>query len=183
MARTIKTGMLPMRLPDSRKEAHLSVLIVLGMILFVFEAYIPRPIPWLKLGLANLATLIALYWYGAGAAILVSLYRIILGSLFIGTFLTPGFFLSLSGGLCAVLGMILLYHFRIFGIWAVSVAGAGLHGAGQLLAGYFLFFRNAVILNLFPFMLLYGLLSGSIIAYLSYLLLKQLKKEFALTGT
>ncbi len=171
----------PMSLPDKKyqKEAHLSALIALGMILFIFEAFIPRPIPWLKLGLANMATLIALYWYGPLSALLVSVYRILLGSLFVGTFLTPGFFLSLSGGIAAVLGMILMVRAHLFGIWAVSVVGAAFHSAGQLFVGYLLLLHNPIIIQLFPIMLLYGLVSGTFIAYFSLLILQRLKKEFA----
>ena len=88
-----------MWLPDNnftRKEAHLAALVAIGLLLFLFEAFIPRPVPWLKFGIANIATLIALYWYGAAAALLVALSRILIGALFTGNILTPGFLLSFS---------------------------------------------------------------------------------------
>jgi len=161
------------------QDAHLSGLILLGLILFIFEAFIPKPFPWLKLGLANIVTLIALYWYGGYAALLVSLTRIVLGSLFTGSLLTPGFFLSLGGGLCAVLAMIALFKLHLFGIWGISLIGAAFHSLGQIAVSYFLLFDNPVILHLLPYMILYSLVSGTFIGFTAYSLLKRLKKEFA----
>ena len=74
---------------------------VLGVILHRVEALLPLPTPWIKLGLANIMTMIALVFLGASAALTVTLLRIFLGSLLGGTFLGPTFFLSLTGGLAA----------------------------------------------------------------------------------
>ncbi len=176
-----KTNRLPPSLANDLllRDAHLAGLILLGLILFIFEAFIPKPLPWLKLGLANIVTLIALYWYGASAALLVSLTRILLGSLFIGSLLTPGFFLSLSGGLLAVLAMIFFFRLRLFGIWGISLVGAAFHGIGQIAVSDFLLFRNPVVWHLLPYLILYSLASGTIIGFIAYFLLKRLKKEFA----
>ena len=177
----IKTKRLPLSPADeqSLRDAHLAGLVLLGLILFIFEAFIPKPLPWLKLGLANIVTLIALYWYGGYAALLVSLTRILLGALFTGSLLTPGFFLSLGGGFCAVLVMILLFRLSLFGIWGISLAGAASHGIGQIGVSYFLLFRNPVVWHLLPYLILYALASGTVIGFAVYFLLKRLKKEFA----
>ncbi|MFZ0392018.1 MAG: Gx transporter family protein [Calditrichia bacterium] len=168
-------------LPDNalpRREAHLAALVVLGLILFLFEAFIPKPLPWLKLGLSNIVTLIALYWYGPLSALMVSLIRILLGSLFTGTFLSPAFFLSLSGGLLAVLAMILLFRLNWFGIWGVSMGGAAAHQAGQVLTAWLFLFRNPLVLNLLAYLVLYSLISGTLIGWLGFLIINRLKKEF-----
>ncbi len=175
-----QTKSTPLRDNNSiSQDAHLAALIALGLVLFLFEAYIPKPFPWLKLGLANVVTLIALYWYGGIAAILVSLVRIFIGSIFTGLFLTPGFLLSLGGGLAAVGTMILFYQTGLFGVWGISLAGASAHNVGQIFVAYFILFDNPLILHILPFLILYSLISGTIIGYLGYLLLKRLKKEFA----
>ncbi len=162
-----------------REDAHLAALVAMGLILFLFEAAVPRPLPWLKAGLANIATLIALFWYGPLAALLVTFSRILGGALFTGNFLSPGFFLSLGGGTLAVLSMILLYQTRRFGLWGVSLTGAAFHNLGQILVAYFFLFQNLLVLQLLPYLVLYSLLSGTIIGFLSFVLLKRLKKEFA----
>lgn len=161
------------------EEAHLAGLIALGLLLFLFEAYIPRPLPWLKLGLANTVTVIALYWYGGIAGLMVSLARIIIGSVFTGNFLTPGFLLSFGGGLLAVLTMIFFFKARLFGIWGISLAGAAAHNLGQILAGYFVLFENPVILQLLPYLILYSTISGTIVAMIGYALLRRIGEEFA----
>ena len=56
----------------------LAILVVLGVILHRVEALLPLPTPWIKLGLANIMTLIALVFLGAGAAFTVTLLRVFL---------------------------------------------------------------------------------------------------------
>ena len=169
------------QLPDNRMlqyEARIAGLIVVGLLLFIFENYLPRPIPWLKLGLANIATVIALYWLDWKAAIIVSLFRILIGSFFTGNLLTPGFFLSLSGGILAVIAMGLLFHMRIFGIITISVFGAIFHNLGQLLVAIYILFKNNVIWYLLPVLFLSGLLTGIIVGLFSFYLLFRIQSDF-----
>lgn len=166
------------RLPVEQRDARLSGLIVVGLLLFIFEAYMPRPVPWLKFGLANIATLIALYWMGWRAAIAVSLYRIVIGSFFTGTLFTPGFFLSLSGGLSAVVLMGILYRSQIFGILTVSIAGALMHNLAQLLIAIYLLFNNPILWYLWPYLLVTGMATGLVIGLFSYYLLRRIEADF-----
>jgi len=159
-------------------EARVAGLIVVGLLLFVFETYLPRPIPWLKLGLANIATIIALYWLGWKAALTVSVFRILIGSFFVGNLFTPGFFLSLSGGLLAVTAMGLFYYLRVFGIISVSVIGAIFHNLGQLLVAVYFLFKNAVIWYLLPVLFLAGLFTGIVVGFISFYLLRRIGADF-----
>jgi len=165
-------------LPVDKRDARLAGLIVIGLLLFIFEAYLPRPIPWLKFGLANIATLIALYWMGWKEAVIVSLARIVIGSFFTGSLFSPGFFLSLSGGLLAVIVMGLLYHLKIFSMITVSIAGALMHNLGQLLVATYLLFKNAILWYLLPYLLLTGVITGIIIGLFSYYLLRRIRADF-----
>ena len=84
----------------------MAIMVALGVILHRLEALLPLPSPWIKLGLANLITLVAL---------------VFLGSILGGTFLGPTFFLSLVGGIAAILIMGMLYkagknHISLIGI-------------------------------------------------------------------
>ena len=69
-----------------------SLIVALGMFLHRLEILIPRPSPWIKLGLANVMTLVTLIFFGLRDALTVTLLRIILGSIIGGTFLSPTFF-------------------------------------------------------------------------------------------
>ena len=79
-----------------RRMAVIALLVGLGVVLHRLEAMLPLPTPWVKLGLANIMTLVALVFLGFRAAVEVTLLRVLLGSVLGGTFLSPTFFLSLD---------------------------------------------------------------------------------------
>src|SRR5512142_2680981 len=103
-----------MQLPDKYRVAILSAY---ALVVYGFEGLIPTPIPWLRLGLANIITVTALLLYGFRTAMMVTLIRVVLGSMFTGTFLGPAFLLSLAGGVTstAAMGIASLAGARIFG--------------------------------------------------------------------
>jgi len=70
----------------------LSLIVALGVVLHRLEILIPLPSPWIKLGLANVTTLVTLIFFGLRDAVTVTLLRIMLGSIGGGTFLSPTFF-------------------------------------------------------------------------------------------
>ena len=116
-----------------KRIAELALLTALALIIFVVELQIPSltPIPGIKLGLANIITVFAVYRYRAGEAALVLLARIILGSIFSGNMMAIMY--SLAGGALCLLGMLLLK--RVIPekhMWLCSVFGAVLHNCGQV---------------------------------------------------
>ena len=70
----------------------LSLIVALGMVLHRLEILIPLPSPWIKLGLANVMTLVTLIFFGLRDAVMVTLLRVMLGSIVGGTFLSLTFF-------------------------------------------------------------------------------------------
>lgn len=116
-----------------KRIAELALLTALALIIFVVELQIPSltPIPGIKLGLANIITVFAVYRYRAGEAALVLLARIILGSVFSGNMMAIMY--SLAGGALCLSGMLLLK--RVIPekhMWLCSVFGAVLHNCGQV---------------------------------------------------
>lgn len=103
--------------------------------LSVVEAAIPSPLPGVKPGLANIVTLIVLARHGWQDAVWVTLLRVLAGSLVLGQFLAPGFFLSLTGSLTSLAALGLAMHLpaRWFGPVSQSLIAAFAHIAGQLL--------------------------------------------------
>jgi heptaprenyl diphosphate synthase len=73
----------------------LAIMVALRVILHRLEALLPLPSPWIKLGLANLMTLVALVFLGFKEAVIVTFLRVVLGSILKVTFLGPNFILSL----------------------------------------------------------------------------------------
>ena len=131
-----------------------AVLIALALALSYTERFIPLqmvvPLPGVKLGLANIVTLIALYLLGPKEAFAILVPRCILGAVFGGGI--TGLLFSLTGGVLAMAVMILAKKVPIFSVYGVSILGAAAHNVGQILAAM-------VLMN-----------SLHIGAYLSYLL-------------
>lgn len=128
---TASTIELAVTQTDRRIARHAAAAIALA----VAEAALPSPLPGVKPGLANIVVLIVLLRYGWREAAWVSLLRVVAGSLLIGQFLAPGFFLALTGALTSLAVLAVTVHLprRWFGAVTASVLAAFAHIAGQLL--------------------------------------------------
>ena len=166
-----------MQLQDKYRIALLSAY---AIALHGFESLLPSPIPWLRLGLANIITLVALCLYGFRVAMMVTLIRVTLSSLFTGTFLGPGFMLSLGGGVTSTLAMgyVLSLVPRLFSPVGLSVIGALFHNMAQLLLAYVLIIqRLGAVLLISPFIILLGVVTGTVNGIVANLIILNLKKE------
>lgn len=159
------------KLATTQQDHHIARMAALALGLSVLEAAIPSPLPGVKPGLANIITLIVLARYGWRTAAWVSLLRVIAGSLLMGNFLAPGFFLSLSGALCSLCILAASQHLpaRWFGPVSHSIFAAFAHIAGQLLLVYFWLIPHAGLAYLIPIFaaaaLVFGTVNGLIAAH------------------
>lgn len=146
----------------SHSIARLSLLTALALAVYALESMLPRPLPWLRIGLSNALVLTVLLAYGLGLAVSVSIIRTILGSLLIGSFLNPGFIVSISAGItsCLVMGAVFYLGKRIFGTVGISVFGALAHNLAQLSVAYALFIRRSEIFMLIPVFLFLSIGTG-----------------------
>lgn len=117
---------------DDRRIARYSAV---AIALSVAEAAIPLPLPGVKPGLGNIVVLVVLLRYGWRDAAWVALLRVVGASLLLGSFLAPGFFLSLTGALASLAVLALAAHLprRWFGAVTMSLAASFAHIGGQLL--------------------------------------------------
>ncbi len=145
-----------------KKMTMLAVLTALASALFAIECIIPNPIPFVRLGLANTLSMLALLWWGWREGVVVLLLRVFIGALITGRFMQPVFFLSLAGGFAAVIVMALLTSFtgRFFSIIGISVLGAIVKNGVQLAVAGLIFTRHSAIWGLLPMFLLSALISG-----------------------
>lgn len=163
-----------------RDKYRIAVLSAYALALHGFETLLPTPIPWLRMGLANIITVVALVLYGFRTAMTVTLIRIILASIFTGTFLGPSFILSFGGGVTSTAAMGLTYMAvrNVFGPVGLSLIGALFHNIAQLALAYFLFIqRIEAMLLISPVIMLIGTLTGVANGAVSGLLINQLKNE------
>ncbi|MCP1728403.1 heptaprenyl diphosphate synthase [Natronospira proteinivora] len=153
----------------------------LAVAIHVLETAIPSPLPGLRPGLANVITLIVLFRYGWRMAAWVTLLRIVGASLLIGTFLTPAFALSLSGGLLSLTVMGLANPLMRWGLGPVGMAAMAsmAHIGGQLLIAWLVFIPHPGLWNLAPFLLAAALPLGIITGLIAVETLKWLNQAEA----
>lgn len=154
--------MNPKRGSKTHEIALSGLLFALAMALSFVEGtlVIPGLMPGMKLGLANIVVMYALFFMGGKQALVLDLLK----ALFV--FLVSGWtagFLSLCGGLFSLLVMWVLYdHFPVQPTWFIlSVCGALTHNVGQLL-GASVILSSAMSLYYAPVMLVFGLIMGSL---------------------
>lgn len=130
--------------------------------LTVVEAAIPSPLPGVKPGLANIVVLIVLARHGWREAAWVSLLRVLAGSLLVGQFLAPGFFLSLTGALTSLVALALAARLpaRWFGPVSQSILAAFAHVGGQVLLARAWLVPHDGVFYLVPVFALFALVFG-----------------------
>ena len=146
---------------NTKKLTLTAILTAFALIAFVIEGAIPplTPIYGVKLGIANVFTLFALYVLGARYGMTVMLLRIVLGNIFAGQLVS--FIYSLTGGLLSFLLMILLKRFfPTKQMWVLSVLCAVTHNIGQLLAAI-LMLQSMAIAYYLPVLILSGIIAGA----------------------
>jgi len=169
--------------PPADRRAYLvsriGLLVALGLVLQIVEGTIPPilPLPGAKLGLANLATVIALVVLGPWEALAVNVLRCLLGGLLRGSFI--GLTLSLAAGTAATLVMALLYTMRprVLSLTGVSIAGAVTHNAVQLAVAIWLVGFPGLRYYL-PYLLLVALPTGFFIGLAARRLVLSLGRNF-----
>jgi heptaprenyl diphosphate synthase len=154
---------------SARSVARLAILVAVATVLQIAESSIPKPLPWLRLGLANGVTLLAIVRIGARGALVVTVTRVLLGGLAFGSLGGPSFLLSAAGSAAA--WAVMASAWRIFApplsVLGVSVLGAAAHVAGQLAALAFAFELGRGVLALAPWLTAtavpLGLITGAVI--------------------
>ena len=165
------------------RERYLILLILISLYLSLFEAIIPKPFPWMKIGLANLGTIIALEKFDKKMAIEIVVFRIVIQGIMLGTLFSPGFIISLTSGLISLCIMLGLYTYREkLTLISISMFSALIHNLTQLVVVYILLFRNIeirsryIIFFILGFLML-GCISGLITGIIGEKLLIRRRKR------
>lgn len=159
-----------------KKLTYMAMLTAISMIVFLIEAQIPLPfaIPSVKLGIANVITLYAIWtlgWKEAGAILII---RIFLGNVIAGNVMAMAY--SLAGGLlCWVIMSLLKPIMKRSQIWIMSILGAIGHNAGQLAVAIAIS-GTAAMAWYAPVLLVAGVITGAFTGYLTQILLSHMDK-------
>ena len=160
----------------TRKLAYLSILLSLALALHIFERTLPlpMPVPGVKLGLANIVTLLTIVFFGFKEALLIVIMRTFIGSIFGGGILA--FCFSVAGGLLSTMVMALMYKrfIKYFSIPSVSITGAVFHNIGQIAVASFVI-QNINLVYYLPVLLFSGIITGFFTGLLVQLTLKPLE--------
>ena len=160
---------------DVKRLTKLALLTAVALILFVVEAQIPAPvpIPGVKLGLANIVTVYAMFRFGPRDTLLVLLTRVVLGSVFAGSVMTLWF--SLAGGLLCWTAMAALRNILTERqLWVCGILGAMCHNLGQM-AVCLAVYRSWAVAVYLPVLLLSGIVTGLFTGLTAQFLLTRLR--------
>lgn len=160
---------------DIKKLTRLALLTTIALIIFMVEAQIPPPIPipGIKLGLANIVTVYAMFALSPGDTLAILVCRVVLGSVFSGQPMT--LFYSMGGGLLCWLAMLLLRHILTKKqLWAAGAFGAIFHNIGQILVAIALT-RTPGLIAYLPVLLVSGVLTGIFTGLCAQFLLARLE--------
>lgn len=156
----------------SKKVTVCAALVAVGLIIGYIESFIILPVnvPGIRIGLANIVSIIALYLFGPGYSAAVLILRVILASMLFGS--PVSFSYSIAGALCAFAAMVTLKRFG-FSVYGVSVGGGAAHNIAQLAVAYF-FVGSAYVFTYMPALVLAGIIAGLITGALSDVIGKRL---------
>jgi heptaprenyl diphosphate synthase len=146
-----------------------TLMVILAIGASVLEGIIPRPVPFIKPGLANVVTVAAIARYGLWTGLRVNILRAFGTALFIGTLATPTFILSLSGGISSA--MVMGVFKKFFSVTGMSVSGSLASIFTQLFAATLLLPGLPAGSLIIP-LAVWGTLSGTITGILAIVLLR-----------
>ena len=157
------------------KVAYFGVFTALALIFSYVESLTPIHfgIPGVKLGLANLIIVIALYKMSIKEAYILSIVRIVLAGFMFGNLFAILY--SLAGGMLSLTIMCVLKRVGKFSVFGISIAGGVFHNVGQLIMAAFVL-ESISIGYYFPVLLISGLVTGFVIGLISNEMMKRLKK-------
>lgn len=147
-----------------RKTARITlcaVLVSVAMALSYMERFFPLqlivPLPGVKLGLANIVSLVALYLLGGKQAYAVLVLRCFLGAVFSGS--VTSLFFAFTGGTLSMLTMMWAKKMPFLSVYGVSILGAAAHNIGQIAVAMLM--MNSVYIGAYlPYLLAVGLATG-----------------------
>ena len=154
---------------NTKKIAKLSMLLSISVVLGLIESFIPIMsgiVPGIKLGLANIVIVFAIYELSFKDAIYISVLRVLLiGILRTGLF-SISFFFSLSGALLSIVFMFLAKEYTKMSIVGVSVVGSIFHSVAQIIVAC-IFLSNINIVYYLPILLITSIVTGVIVGSIS----------------
>jgi heptaprenyl diphosphate synthase len=170
-----------MGMMEARGLSRIGILSAAAVAGYVFEALLPTPLPFARIGVSNVFVVIALFGFGSREAVLVNMVRVLAGSMLLGFTFSPAFILSVSGSMSAV-GIMALIRWRAvppLSVIGTSAAGAAANNLTQVVLFSLLFARWPIPGGLVGGFLLLGAGVGLVTGLLAAMALKKVVLERA----
>ncbi len=150
----------------NKQIALRGALIALALVLSYLESFIPVFVfvPGMKIGLANIVTVIALFTLGIKDTVIISLGRIFLSGVLFGNITTIIY--SIAGAAVSLLFMILVKRLKIFSVTGISIIGGITHNLGQIMVAAILL-SNARIFYYMLILVIAGTFAGIVTGILA----------------
>lgn len=163
----------PRFLGPAARTAFYGLLLALAMVFSYVETLIPISlgVPGVKLGLANLVTMVGLYTLGVPGTIAVNFLRIILTGVTFGNMFSMLY--SLAGAALSLIFMILAKKSGWFGSVGVSIVGGVGHNIGQLAVAAFVV-QTLGVFSYLPVLLAAGTVAGALIGLLGGIIIRRI---------
>lgn len=156
----------------TKRLVLLAMLTAVAMILSYVESLLPSVgIPGVKMDLANIAVIFALFRFGWKEAAALSLVRVVLVSLLFGS--VGAMLYSLAGAVLSLAVMALLRRIDRFSTVGISVAGGVAHNAGQILMAM-LILQTKQLLGYLPVLAVSGIAGGVLTGLAAALLIRRI---------
>ena len=154
---------------------HLAFFTAFAITIYVVESFIPKPFPFMKLGLANIVVLLLLVSGNMRYAFIVIIGKTVAGGFFSGLFLSPTTLLSISGSICSLCVMTIAIKSKVhFSIIGISIVGAVAHNLAQIAVVRLILIKENTIFYLTPLLIIMGIVTGIIIGYIAKLFLDRI---------
>ncbi len=159
------------RVTGAKRIAMLGVFTAVALVFSYIETFIKIDfaVPGIKIGLANIVTIIVLHSFGLRDAAIVSALRIFLSSLLFGNLMVMVY--SLAGAALSILLMWLVSKIKFFSVTGISILGGVGHNMGQLLAAW-LIIENQNVLIYAPVLVISGTIAGILTGIAASLVIK-----------
>jgi len=151
-------------------------MVAQALVLSIIESWVPVPvpIPGVKLGLANIITIIVIIFCDFKDVLIVVLLRCVLSAVFGGG--VSGFLFSFAGGILSAIVMYTLYRVgsKVFSIIGISIAGAVFHNIGQIVIASIIM-KDMAFYTILPILLVSGVIMGLFVGLCSSFLERALR--------
>lgn len=159
----------------TRKIVVLALLASLAIGLNLIDSFVSSAFPiGVRLGVANLVIIVALYLYGAREALIITILKFLIASLIRGNIFSITFFMAMAGSLSSLTVMIVLKRLK-FNIISIGVSGGLMHMIMQIVV-LALYSSNAYVFYYLPVLLISSLISSVILAIIANTIIKRFSK-------